>query len=156
MFDQMSLRVVASMLLWSVAAVLLGVWYYNLTFAKVSGVPEPVHVKQNLDCLVAGGFFGLFFGALIGWPKRPFNVHAIAAIGAIVAVPLSANVDIQNWPFADQPNYNGLIVAGVTIAACGLTSLAFRNRDQGVSSASCPADGFFPPQRSDPQNDRLP
>jgi drug/metabolite transporter (DMT)-like permease len=99
MFEDRSLRIVASSILWSTGFVFLSV----ATHARLYGIDlasENIGYMRSLArCIIIGSFVGIPCGIILNAGVRPMRRNIAAAVGAVAGVaftPLFAEMS-HNW-----------------------------------------------------------
>lgn len=100
MFDQISLRIVAGALLWSVGAIFLAIAAHGRKHG-VSLYSEDVdYVRSLLRGMIAGAFLGIFYGGLVNASKHPLYKNLGGAIVGSIAAWLAPNFSDRIFPAA--------------------------------------------------------
>jgi hypothetical protein len=153
MFEQVSVRVVSAMLLWSTGCVLIAVAYYSRTYALEPGMTERWRLYHMLDCIVFGAFFGALFAPVLSVKKHPARRHAIAALGTMLGLSVGIFAPPTRFIFENDRLGNGFALIWIGAFVFGVLGLVFPLFG-GRSPSSIPPDSPLlgdphPPDRSE-------
>lgn len=110
MFEQLSVRVVAGMLLWSSAWVFFSVTYYVRILPYAGALSDIKRLELMLMYMIPAAFFGVLWGGLICGFKRPLWLNISAFVGAVLGLQFARRFAPFDFPFPSDPNANGLVM----------------------------------------------